>query len=64
MSNITTVLKMAETRIHNTLLDCDVIGAVFVCDNKLIIELTNGRNFELSKTEVKHQAKEFIEENY
>ena len=64
MSNITTVLKMAETRIHNTLLDCDTIGSVHISNGKLVLELTNGRNFEISDREIRHQAKEFIEELY
>ena len=64
MSDITAVLKMAQVRVHNTLLDCDTIGSVYVSNNKLVLELANGRNFELSESEVKHQAKEFIEEIY
>jgi len=64
MSDITAVLKMAQTRIHNTILDCDTIGSVHITNGKLVLELTNGRNFELSESEVKHQAKEFVEEIY
>tara|TARA_R110000822_G_scaffold36734_2_gene103185 strand:+ start:1535 stop:1726 length:192 start_codon:yes stop_codon:yes gene_type:complete len=62
MASIIEVLEMAKARVHNTLLDCNTITSVCIVESKLIIELENGRNFALSIDEVKHQAKEYIEE--
>ena len=62
-ANIKSVLQMAQRRIYNSLLDSDnKVKEVIISNNKIILLLSNGRNFELSESEIKHQAIEFVEE--
>ena len=55
-------IAKALTRINNAFKESE-FNCVYIVGDKIVIELKSGRNFELSTSEVEHQAFEHDKEN-